>query len=374
MSMQDNRAPEDIEGEIEHTRSEMRETLDAIQSKLTPAQMMDEAMTYFRNGPGEFASNLGRIVRNNPVPMALVGVGLAWLAVSSTRRSSESDRDEYGYDEDGYDYASAGAGDYPATVESDYASTGGAYRASWAGSADYGSAGAAYAGGSEAYGTARGDYARGDYARGDYDGDYGGDYGEPSSYYAGSSHEERGRMSHLADSARGRMSKIGDMARHRGQRAREGLTGMAEQQPVMMAAAAFVIGAALGALLPSTRREDEWMGQTRDSLKHQAAAAGREGIERAGRVAEETWTAVGDEALNQGVTRDGGGTSGSSTTGSRSTSSSASSAPSTANKSSAGASASVKSGDSTGTTPSSAAGGTSSGTTPGKKAPDTKPV
>src|SRR3546814_11202617 len=57
------------------SRSEMRETLDAIQSKLTPAQMMDEAMTYFRNGPGEFASNLGRVVRNNPVPMALVGVG-----------------------------------------------------------------------------------------------------------------------------------------------------------------------------------------------------------------------------------------------------------------------------------------------------------
>src|SRR3546814_3945340 len=106
-------------------------------------------------------------------------------------------------------------------------------------------------------------------------------------------------MGRLAEGARGGMSRIGGMARDQGQRARDGLTEMAEQQPVIMAAAAFAIGAALGALLPSTRREDEWMGQTRDNLKHRAAAAGREGVNRVGRVAEETWTAFEDERSDE---------------------------------------------------------------------------
>ena len=38
-------------------------------------------MTYFKEGGGvDFSRNLARSVRDNPVPVALISIGLGWLA------------------------------------------------------------------------------------------------------------------------------------------------------------------------------------------------------------------------------------------------------------------------------------------------------
>lgn len=272
----DYRAPDEIEGDIEHTRSEMRETLDAIQNRFTPGQMMDEVATYFRDGPGAFASNLGRIVRDNPIPVALVGAGLAWLAIAGSRRRPALD--ERAYDEPDYYYASAGGGDYAAATGAEYAAyttTGGVHHPSAPGSAGS-TVGAAYYGGGENGGSS-----------------YGG-----TASYDPYEEDRQGRVGRMTEGARHQMSRLGGAAREQGQRARAGFTEMVDEQPLLMAAAAFVLGAALGALLPSTRREDRLMGETRDDLAHRASEMGREGLHRAERTAEETWTAVSDEVLN----------------------------------------------------------------------------
>lgn len=79
----DRRAPEQIEREIRDTRAEVGATLDAIQSKLTPGQMMDQALSYLRTSlPADFGRNMNDTVRNNPLPVALVGIGLAWMMAS----------------------------------------------------------------------------------------------------------------------------------------------------------------------------------------------------------------------------------------------------------------------------------------------------
>ncbi|MEK0084440.1 DUF3618 domain-containing protein [Benzoatithermus flavus] len=94
-----------IERDLEHTRSRLDATIDALQQKLSPGQMVDEAFAWFREGGGaEFGRNLARTVRDHPMPVALIGVGLAWLAVSSARERSggsyDSSRGAEPYDRD----------------------------------------------------------------------------------------------------------------------------------------------------------------------------------------------------------------------------------------------------------------------------------
>lgn len=93
----------DIERDIERTRAEMSHTIDAIQERLSPGQLVDQAFHYFQSGSGrgltdgasQFAQNLGRAIRDNPVPVALVATGVAWLMVSRARGPSS----RYGYAE-----------------------------------------------------------------------------------------------------------------------------------------------------------------------------------------------------------------------------------------------------------------------------------
>ena len=79
-----NRRPEEILAEIEQTRHEMDSTLTAIEHRLTPGQLVDQGLDYLRHsGANEFVQNLGGQVKNNPLPVALVGIGVAWLMASS---------------------------------------------------------------------------------------------------------------------------------------------------------------------------------------------------------------------------------------------------------------------------------------------------
>jgi ElaB/YqjD/DUF883 family membrane-anchored ribosome-binding protein len=74
------RKPDEILAEIDRTRGEMDRTLNAIEHRLTPGQLMDQSIDYLRNsGANEFVQNLGGAAKHNPLPVALVGIGLTWL-------------------------------------------------------------------------------------------------------------------------------------------------------------------------------------------------------------------------------------------------------------------------------------------------------
>lgn len=80
------RRPEEILAEIERTRSDMDATLSAIEHRLTPGQLVDQGIDYLRHsGANEFVHNLGGSVKHNPLPVALVGIGLAWLMAAGRR-------------------------------------------------------------------------------------------------------------------------------------------------------------------------------------------------------------------------------------------------------------------------------------------------
>ena len=97
----------EIRAEIEHTREEMSETIDAIQERLRPgnivagaAERVREATTEGVRNMAESASETARNAmeqtremtgdvaefgRENAIPAALIGVGVAWLVIDRIR-------------------------------------------------------------------------------------------------------------------------------------------------------------------------------------------------------------------------------------------------------------------------------------------------
>lgn len=74
------RTSADIQREIDADRQRIGSRIDAIQERMSPGQLIDEVMAYAKgSGGGEYVSNLGQAVKTNPIPVALMGVGLAWL-------------------------------------------------------------------------------------------------------------------------------------------------------------------------------------------------------------------------------------------------------------------------------------------------------
>ena len=80
--------------EIDRTRGEMDRTLSAIEQRLSPQQLLNQGMDYVRrSGATEFVQNLGGAARQNPLPMALTGIGIAWL-IALGRQPAQ--RDDHG--------------------------------------------------------------------------------------------------------------------------------------------------------------------------------------------------------------------------------------------------------------------------------------
>jgi hypothetical protein len=87
----DKKSPEQLQRDIERTRVEMGNTLETIRQKMSPGELLDQALDYFKNnGPSQFTSNLGETVKNNPMPVILIGLGIGWLLMAGSRDSHPS--------------------------------------------------------------------------------------------------------------------------------------------------------------------------------------------------------------------------------------------------------------------------------------------
>ncbi|HAN52132.1 MAG TPA: hypothetical protein DCQ75_03590, partial [Pseudomonas sp.] len=82
--------PSTLEREIDQQRAEIGNIVHALESKLSPGQMIDTALGYAKGGGGEFLHNLSDTVKANPVPTLLTGIGLVWLMAGQNRRPDYS--------------------------------------------------------------------------------------------------------------------------------------------------------------------------------------------------------------------------------------------------------------------------------------------
>lgn len=254
------RDPDDIERDVRATRAEVSSTIDAIQSKLTPGQMMDQALSYMRTSlPADFGRNLTDSVRNNPVPVALVGIGLAWMMMSGRSGSVQHAR-RHDADWDGMSGSS----------ESDR----------WSGSAASSSS-TGQSSGSAVSGTMS---SIGDKAH---------QMADRTRAMAGSARE---RMSSGMESTRARMSDLSHRSRDSMLRARDSMSQMIDEQPLVLGALGIAVGAALGAALPVTQRENALMGGMRDDLMAKARDTARDYADRAAGKAREMGQRAADRA------------------------------------------------------------------------------
>src|SRR2546423_15641711 len=71
---------EQLRRETEQARAELAQTLGELRARITPGQVVDQLVDYAGDtGAAEFFRNLARQAVNNPLPVALMGAGLAWL-------------------------------------------------------------------------------------------------------------------------------------------------------------------------------------------------------------------------------------------------------------------------------------------------------
>ena len=68
-----------IEAQINRSRHALNDTIEQLGGKLSPGQILDEALGLAQGQAGQFTANLGRQVRDNPLPVLLVGAGIAML-------------------------------------------------------------------------------------------------------------------------------------------------------------------------------------------------------------------------------------------------------------------------------------------------------
>jgi hypothetical protein len=86
-----NRDPEQLERSAERIRADLDATLDALERKLSPSQLLDRSLDYLRDHGGDLAVAVGDSVRRNPVPILVTVAGLGWLIATAVRARASID-------------------------------------------------------------------------------------------------------------------------------------------------------------------------------------------------------------------------------------------------------------------------------------------
>lgn len=366
----------EIKRDIERTRGAMDETLDELGERLNPRNLLDDVIGLFRSDStrdtaqragdvaGEFAQNLGRQVRENPIGVTLVGAGLAWLAFGGRRDEDDDYRpiprrralqDDYiaGYDDD-YDDGPAYYTDEDLLLDPQYgtaeselvmpgshtengspgaldkakqkassaaSSAGDAASSAWgstkstASSAKDSVAGAASSAG-EAISDAASSVAGGVKSAAASVGD--------AVSSAGSATSDASRRAYLRSRAAARDAARGTRraGRRTGRYASSTTSAGGEQlaqaydatarrvsrahdeAPLALGLGVLALGALVGAVIPRTRPEDQWMGEASDDLIDQAKHQAQQVYEQGQEAVENTLETAKQSAESQGLTGD----------------------------------------------------------------------
>lgn len=267
-----------LRAEIEQTRAGMGETIDAIQERLSPENIKEQVMEQVgeavqsakdtvreatigrvekamenvsesigRAGTAvsETGSSIIDTIRQNPLPAALIGLGVGMLVMNRNRGV---------------------VGSYQAT------STGetGRYRRAPADDYDHDvSAASRYVRRSEARGVAGNVAGRVKDAAGE------------------TINDVREAASSAVTRTREQVSRLGDQVQHGARRAGGQFQMQLRENPLAVGAVALALGAAVGLAVPSTRVENEYMGEARDTLVDKAQETARGAMEKVQQVAQD---------------------------------------------------------------------------------------
>jgi hypothetical protein len=251
------RSAADIEAEVEASRSDLDRNVEALRQKMTPGQLFDEAARMMGGAGQQVASKFADQARANPMPLAVMGLGLAWLMMSSNQQGRSSGR------------ASSMMGESRSFADAGLTSAEGGLPGESLGDKAHGLADKAQgmlSGARDKLGSATS--AVGDRRRAAVD-----------------------SLSSVAGTARETVGEVG-------QRAQRTFLDTLEREPLLIAGIGLLVGAAIGAALPSTSAEDRLMGDTRDKVLTKGKDLAQSGLEQAGAAAQAAYGGVKSELQN----------------------------------------------------------------------------
>ncbi len=292
----------ELRREIDRTREKMDETFDLLEEKLTPGQLMGEVWNLFRGGSTAGANKLWQVAKEHPLPSAVIGLGVGWLLLDSGKdKTSSSSMRFQRYRSGESDYRGYGAGqEYSRFGSSNYQ---GGYSGSYYNNENRFAGG--YDDGSEHEGRLSSAAHRAKDAVGGVAESAKDTLGHAADSAKDTLHDAKERVGDLTDRARHQASNFKDQARRRAGQARNGFWDKLEEQPLMVGAATLALGLLAGLSIPSTRKEDELMGETRDRLFDDVKEAGREALDKGKHVATATVDTIKQEAENSDLTASG---------------------------------------------------------------------
>ena len=264
-----------IRADIEHTRESMDQTLDDLGAKMKPRHLLDEILGFLHldnlNGDklkeragaaahsaGEAANRAAQavtgVVREHPIPILLIGAGVAWGFYESRRRAHNGN----GHHRDDHENAHAG----------------GEFEGEW-----------------EAHGL-------------------------KAKAQQGLEAVQEG----IQTKTQVVKEKVTTAARAAGQKAtqvknqvvqgvrrgyeegREKFVQTSRAHPLEIGLGFLAAGVLVALALPSSRKEDEWVGQAADRVKDRARTTGQEWVDRGRTVATAATEAAKKSAAEQGLT------------------------------------------------------------------------
>lgn len=337
-----NESPEAIKTDIERTRQNMSEKIDQLQARLNPNNIKAQAQetvrdivrdstesltTYLSENSKDLGVTVAHAIKSNPIPAALIGVGIGWLLVESYGSGSNSNRQEYNrqrYSGPNNDWYSDAASNYASregssSFSGQYQGGGSQYAGSYAqsGSSSYQPSGAYY-GASQGQSGGYTSYTSGDQSGWVQDKasnlreqigekaeqlrdtvqQVGEQVSEKVEEWTDSMRSQSNTASeqagYYANQARVQVSNIGEQASSMSHQAQayaqqtgQQLQRSLEDNPLVFGGVALAIGALIGMALPATRRENQMLGPWRDEVMQSAQEVASDVVERAQHVVEE---------------------------------------------------------------------------------------
>ncbi|WP_045388586.1 DUF3618 domain-containing protein [Falsirhodobacter sp. alg1] len=279
-----SKSAHDIEREVDQTRDNISATIEALQDRFSVETIVDNVVQSVTKNGGEVSRNLGRTVRDNPVPLILTGIGLAWMMASNNRSPAQNTASRLDYTPDPRPSYTATPAPVSDTLNPRPVTTG-----------------------TQTYtGTALNDNTSHDDASGPSMADRAREKLHDLQDAAGNMKDSvKDSATGYGQNASARLDDVRNQAGDHAARLRENalrngtdfsrqVEKFVKEQPLVVAALGFAAGLGLGGLLPSTKVEDDLMGEHSDAVVASAKEMAGEQMDKAKAVAG----AVANEAVS----------------------------------------------------------------------------
>lgn len=264
-----------LEREVEEQRQKIESRIGEIRERLSPGQIVDELLSYTKNGGQHFAANLGQTVSNNPLPAALLGISLVWLMSGQGPKLSMPHSEPVRPRGAEYPYATVSGGMRRVSHAADAT---GEWYSEWEDNA-----GKRYKAKSNQLGHRASEFIddtgrkfggfideAGHRVR-DFQDEAGNRFDDAAGWASHVFQDMQQGVTHAVDQVTQQAQQLGGAAQHQVDRSARMAMDMFREQPLVAGALAFAAGAAIGAALPHTDQEDQAIGKIADKVKQQAA-------------------------------------------------------------------------------------------------------